>query len=869
MLRRRVIKLSLWKTPIAFFLLAWTLLPACGGSFYDKVNKVDRLCRGKIDSNKVFVAADFDKHRPLSVAILPLENLTKEKEATDLLQRLLYNNFSSLSYHDIELAVVNNKLADFSTDNIFETIDPSKVGKMLGADGLVVGKVTAFESLYVGVYASITIGVEVKMLDAETGQVLWTVKHKETTRSGGVPLSPVGAIITAASSALNLSRYHFVNTANQLCQTVVETIPPSANFKGKSFPKIYTLAHNGMKRLLKKGDRLEVGIEGTPGLNAVFTIRPQKTSIRMEEQEAGIYTGTYVVREGNALIDGVIAVRLSDMWGNVSMWEDTLGYINVDGVSPPSPTGIRVTASNCIIRLRWNPSGARDVVRYYVWRSTTPLTGYRQIECTEFTRFEDKNVHNYTTYYYRITASDRAGNTSQPMTGVVATPVLPGPTIVAGRIEDDAVWHPGAIPYHLKGELIVPRESTLTINPGVVVVAHAGSRLIVRGILDLRGEKNAPVVFAPPDEGESWQGIFFDQSSDRCRLSHFVVRGAKVGLKIIESSPQMVKGTIKGCNTGIHVKGDRAAPVLDDLTVYKNKITGIEVTDMARPRIIRCRIAYNGEVGIKIDQCTANVLTNEISFNKVGVVLSWADALVGGNKIVNNLRASLIIKNIGDQAPKVDLNYFGSPEKIRIFSSQQGIIGNAVVVLETKDYRGPSRSIPIKPYPTSMPQSHESLVVVVHSDDIPQIPVIVSGTARRSSAAPIIDAKAALSKSMFDAFIEGISAVRKGDYVKAIPLLEKAKTEKTREAASRFWLGFCYLDTGQVKKAILNYHTASKLEPDNVNYLLHLGMALHIAGRRSDAETVYREILLREPNNMDARSSLKMLHETPDSKQFK
>jgi len=60
---------------------------------------------------------------------------------------------------------------------------------------------------------------------------------------------------------------------------------------------------------------------------------------------------------------------------------------------------------------------------------------------------------------------------------------------------------------------------------------------------------------------------------------------------------------------------------------------------------------------------------------------------------------------------------------------------------------------------------------------------------------------------------------------------------------------------------MLNYHKASKLEPDNTDYLLHLGMALHIAGKRSHAQTVYLEVLRREPKNADAVRFLHSLRE--------
>ncbi|MGD9279121.1 MAG: tetratricopeptide repeat protein, partial [Desulfobacterales bacterium] len=117
------------------------------------------------------------------------------------------------------------------------------------------------------------------------------------------------------------------------------------------------------------------------------------------------------------------------------------------------------------------------------------------------------------------------------------------------------------------------------------------------------------------------------------------------------------------------------------------------------------------------------------------------------------------------------------------------------------------------------------------------------------------------TKSALNAFIDGVSAVRKKDYPKAIKLLNIAKKEKSREAETRFWLGFCYLETGRLKKAIFNYHQATKLDPDNSQYLLHLGSALYLSGQPSEAEIIYKEVLHREPDNKDARQFLNLLQE--------
>jgi TolA-binding protein len=838
-----------------------SLLSACRGGLNKNIDSLQKKIEHKIPAENLFIAPDYDKDKPLSVAILPFENLTREKEATDLLQRLFYNNFSSLAYRDVELNQINAKLPNFDPQNIYKNIDPMKIGKLLDSDALIIGRITEFETYYAGVYSSITVAIELKMIDVETQQLLWSAKHKQVQRSGSIPTTPIGAIIAAASNALDLSRYHIITTVNNLCQSLVETIPPSANLKGKSFPKITNLVHNGMNRFLGKGERLEVGVEGSAGLKATFTIEPQGITVQMQEKTPGTYIGSYIVRPKDSINDGVIVVLLSDGWNNTCKWEDTLGFVNIDGIPPDPPSGIQALPGDQKVLLRWNKSTAPDVIGYNILRSTTPLSGYQKIQTTEFTRYEDKDLENYTTYFYRVMAADQAGNKSQATVGFPGTPVSPGPTWVEGSLTNDSTWHPGANPYRLKGDVVVPTGSVLTIKPGVIVKADATSRLIIRGLLDASGEKNAPVLFTAADKNQNWGGIVFERSAEKCRLSNFELNDAETGLRIIESSPEIISGTVKECITGIRIEGSRAAPILDDLTIYKNQTNGIVVADLAKARITRCRIAYNSDTGIKLIRSPAKVLNNDISYNNNGVFLDQAPALVGGNRIIDNSQAGITAVNMDLPSMNVDMNYFGLPQNVRIFSSHPDRKTASIEVLTSRDYKGERRSVTMSSFPESFPKNERSLVIAARMVKTSGSKTAETKATGQELSATRQDTHEAAEKSALDTFIEGVSAARKKDYPNAIRLLNIAKNEKSREAETRFWLGFCYLETGRLKEAVFNYYQATKIDPDNMQYLLHLGSAFYLSGQPSKAEIIYKEVLKHEPDNKDARQFLTLLHE--------
>ncbi|WP_162899699.1 S8 family serine peptidase [Salinibacter ruber] len=88
---------------------------------------------------------------------------------------------------------------------------------------------------------------------------------------------------------------------------------------------------------------------------------------------------------------------------------------------PGRPGGVTATETEAGtgIKVSWTPIGATDVQRYRVYRDTKPLAADEASELAphdsstaEETSFVDAEAEEGTTYYYRITAVDRAGGES-------------------------------------------------------------------------------------------------------------------------------------------------------------------------------------------------------------------------------------------------------------------------------------------------------------------------------------------------------------------------------------------------------------------------------------------------------------------------
>ena len=87
----------------------------------------------------------------------------------------------------------------------------------------------------------------------------------------------------------------------------------------------------------------------------------------------------------------------------------------VDNTPPTAPANLTATADKGAIILRWEPSSDNTGVEYYkIYRSTNrdvSPTNYDRVFTTTNTTFIDYfNCRNGTTYYYVVTAVDKAGN---------------------------------------------------------------------------------------------------------------------------------------------------------------------------------------------------------------------------------------------------------------------------------------------------------------------------------------------------------------------------------------------------------------------------------------------------------------------------
>jgi len=164
---------------------------------------------------------------PHKVAILPFVNKTPTPEGGEIVRKMFYNFFSSLNYIDLELALIDESLkgTDFYQQLATgKSVSLQKIGQLLGVDAVIIGEVTSLGKIYAIIYSDNQAGLKARMINCQTGEVIWELEHKIHIEEGDVPLSPISLATTLVRTAVEHSQASHMKSASELCMQVVSTM---------------------------------------------------------------------------------------------------------------------------------------------------------------------------------------------------------------------------------------------------------------------------------------------------------------------------------------------------------------------------------------------------------------------------------------------------------------------------------------------------------------------------------------------------------------------------------------------------------------------------------------------------------------------
>lgn len=550
---------------------------------------------------------------PKTIAILPLENLTGKEEAFEIVRGTLFNHLSSKTYELIKLYRIDRLLQErgLTKPEEINRKAPQELGQILGVDALVYGQITHYNRLYAVLYSQVAVGVTLRMLDARSGEILWEASHVSRKHEGGVSTTAWGIALTAISTAINIRKIELLRASDDLFRDVVKTLPAPSVAQALKPPQVSMLASDSGGTTKKAGEVIKAVMAGDPGCLATFDVGTLKAKLLMVESPEGVYVGTYQVLPGDNIKEAIVTARLTDKSGNSSEWQDVLGPVTIDTTPPAVPVGLRAKGADASAHLTWEANKEPDLAGYRLYRSLTPLSGFSQVIETEFAKAEDPGLVNGKAYFYRLSAMDRAGNESVPSAVISVTPVAPGPTTIGGEMKGETTWYAAASPYVITKEVVVPLDSSLTIEPGTVIQSQ-GPALRIKGQLIAKEKEGQGIRMISQGEG-NWEGLIFEEGQGI--LENCQVQQARTGVACISSSPQLNSCDISQNDIGISLQGASCRPRLLSSSVAFNRGCGLFVSSSAAVEIKGCKITHNGKAGLRLSGAAASLQGCEVAFN--------------------------------------------------------------------------------------------------------------------------------------------------------------------------------------------------------------------------------------------------------------
>ncbi|MFH2012705.1 MAG: GNA1162 family protein [Pseudomonadota bacterium] len=631
--------------------------------------QISELFKGK------YKVGDYlEGHQPKTVAILPFVNKTSSDEAFEIVRKSFYNHFSSLPYVDRELYKVDEllKKAGFDTPEKLTQGDSKKLGDILNADAVIYGEITNYDRIYVGVYSQVAVGAHVRMVDVKTGNLLWEAENITRKHQGGLSVTPVGMILTAISTAMNVRKIELLRAGDDLFRDMIKTLPVPTIAESLRPPIITILVQDTAGLPKKVGDTIKVAMEGDTKKQASFDIGDFKKGIPMREVEPGSYVGNYKIMPKDNVTDAIIIGYLSDDAGNTAKWIDVLGTVTIDTEPPAIPKEVSSFGRDGLVNLKWDKNTENDLAKYKLYRSTSPLSGYVEVASTELTEFQDKGLQNLTTYYYKISALDKAGNESKMSDYITGVPVIPGPTPVMGSIAQDTIWYAGASPYVIENEVMVMDKITLTIEPGTIIKSK-GASLQIYGKLIAKGKTNSIITFEGMDNNR-WGGIIFQKTKEKYSIIEYAqIRGAITGITLYSSSPKISSNDISKNDNGLIISDPFSVPEISNNVISENKSTGVLVLAGGSPLLEGNEIKYNGYEGIASESSSPVISHNTISNNgNYGIKSFLSSPKVVENNIHDNGKFELYNSDPKGEVVNANNNWWGSIDISEIVSGISG-----------------------------------------------------------------------------------------------------------------------------------------------------------------------------------------------------
>jgi hypothetical protein len=176
----------------------------------------------------------FHQHMPKTVLVLPPINGSAEVMASDKIMATITQPVAEMGYYVYPIVVVSQYMREngLPTPGDMHQAPLNKLREVYGADAVLYVEIESWATQYIVINATTRVKLKYRLVDTQTGEVLWS-HEQEFARSsggGGIAEALVNAAVHAAGSA-----GHQREVAAQ-CNAVALTSPESGLLWGGRYP---------------------------------------------------------------------------------------------------------------------------------------------------------------------------------------------------------------------------------------------------------------------------------------------------------------------------------------------------------------------------------------------------------------------------------------------------------------------------------------------------------------------------------------------------------------------------------------------------------------------------------------------------------
>lgn len=220
---------------------------------HGKKTVIDRIYQLDPGDKEFEVSDKFKASPPRKIAVLPFENLvggnyilneislprfSKKKNDewnwtyANRLRRFFFGHLAIREFQDIELMYIDRVLQKLQilTPNDLDAFPPQELGRILGADALIYGKVTDYKNSYYALYSQIRIGLHIKCISTEDGSILFEGDQKRYDNSLLIGTNPLDIVLASFQNYMRLKDVFSARASEEVARELVMRIPTVESF---------------------------------------------------------------------------------------------------------------------------------------------------------------------------------------------------------------------------------------------------------------------------------------------------------------------------------------------------------------------------------------------------------------------------------------------------------------------------------------------------------------------------------------------------------------------------------------------------------------------------------------------------------------